>query len=383
MRTLLTIVVTSGLGGWAFAGTALAGGAPNLVVWANSTASDESVAAIVEVRAEPAASCAGDVHKGSARRGLPVQVITKSGAGRWEWRINGRVGPGRWIARVSCRGKGWTARTTRPFPAVAGVGPGSAAELFVPNSLTVGAVSRPPSHGVGSGAESLYPLGQCTWWVARLRPDLPWFPGSEGNAANWAAAAQKRHIATGTVPEVGAVAVFAPGQYGASAFGHLAYVTGVNAAPETIEVSESNFTSPGVSDTRTVSSLGLVFIYRGAAPAAISPPLSAPHASEPPTTAPPIATTFAETTGGSAHTWTDYRSAGGVEGVQLPANYTVAVTCRVVGFQVEDGDAWWYRIASSPWNDRYYATADAFYNDGSTAGPLIGTPLFDPNVPLC
>jgi len=55
----------------------------------------------------------------------------------------------------------------------------------------------------------------------------------------------------------------------------------------------------------------------------------------------------------------------------------------VTGFAVADGDTWWYRIASSPWNSTYYGSADAFYNNGATSGSLIGTPFVDSNVPNC
>jgi hypothetical protein len=61
----------------------------------------------------------------------------------------------------------------------------------------------------------------------------------------------------------------------------------------------------------------------------------------------------------------------------------VQVACRLEGFRVADGDTWWYRIASSPWNGSYYASADAFYNNGQTSGSLMGTPFVDPAVPGC
>ena len=48
-----------------------------------------------------------------------------------------------------------------------------------------------------------------------------------------------------------------------------------------------------------------------------------------------------------------------------------------------DGDTWWYQIGSSPWNNAYYVSADAFYNNGATSGSLIGTPFVDPIVPNC
>jgi hypothetical protein len=61
----------------------------------------------------------------------------------------------------------------------------------------------------------------------------------------------------------------------------------------------------------------------------------------------------------------------------------VQIACVLQGFQVADGDTWWYRIASSPWNGAFYVSADAFYNNGETSGSLIGTPLVDPAVAGC
>jgi len=98
---------------------------------------------------------------------------------------------------------------------------------------------------------------------------------------------------------------------------------------------------------------------------------------------PPPSPTFSETTGGVAHTWTDYADAGGSEGPSIPSNDTVQISCIVVGFQVADGNTWWYQVASSPWNSTYFVSADAFYNNGQTSGSLAGTPFVDPNVPNC
>ena len=70
-----------------------------------------------------------------------------------------------------------------------------------------------------------------------------------------------------------------------------------------------------------------------------------------------------ETTGGVAHTWTDYEDAGGFGSVDrcLPdCNYRMR---KVTGFAVADGNTWWYQIASAPWSGAYYVSADAFYND--------------------
>jgi hypothetical protein len=95
------------------------------------------------------------------------------------------------------------------------------------------------------------------------------------------------------------------------------------------------------------------------------------------------AATYAETTGSVAHTWTDYADAGGTEGPEIASNETVQIECWVTGFNVADGNTYWYEIASSPWNNAYYVSADAFYNNGETSGPLAGTPFVDPAVPQC
>lgn len=109
-----------------------------------------------------------------------------------------------------------------------------------------------------------------------------------------------------------------------------------------------------------------------------------PHSESPPPPPPPLPPpTYSETTGGVAHTWTNYTNAGGTQGPAIPSNATVQIACAVQGFRVEDGNIWWYRIASPPWNGAYYVSADAFYNNGQTSGSLKGTPFVDPAVPSC
>lgn len=98
---------------------------------------------------------------------------------------------------------------------------------------------------------------------------------------------------------------------------------------------------------------------------------------------PPPVTTWSETTGGATNTWTNYANAGGTQGATIPGGTTVQIACKLTGFRVADGNTWWYRIASSPWNSVFYASADAFYNNGQTSGSLIGTPFVDGNVRDC
>jgi hypothetical protein len=94
------------------------------------------------------------------------------------------------------------------------------------------------------------------------------------------------------------------------------------------------------------------------------------------------ASTWTETTGTPAHTWADPVQLTGA-GTPLGPRQSVQVLCRVKGYVVEDGDPWWYRLASSPWNGRYYATSDAFYNNGATSGPVDNGVVVDEQVPIC
>lgn len=90
-----------------------------------------------------------------------------------------------------------------------------------------------------------------------------------------------------------------------------------------------------------------------------------------------------ETTGSVTNTWTNYTNAGGTAGPRIPRYTTVQISCKLTGFRVADGNTWWYRIASAPWNNNFYASADAFYNNGATSGSLKGTPFVDQAVPDC
>ena len=117
--------------------------------------------------------------------------------------------------------------------------------------------------------------------------------------------------------------------------------------------------------------------------ATVVPATPAPTATPKPIAMPAPAKTYAETAGGIANTWTNYLNAGGTAGPRIAGGQTVQIACKVSGFRVADGNTWWYRIASSPWNGAYYVSADAFYNNGLTAGSLAGTPWVDPLVPSC
>jgi RHS repeat-associated protein len=93
--------------------------------------------------------------------------------------------------------------------------------------------------------------------------------------------------------------------------------------------------------------------------------------------------TYNETVGGNANTWTNYTNAGGNQGPTIPSFTTVEIACVVQGFRVQDGNTNWYQVASAPWSDNYFVSADAFYNNGATSGSLAGTPFVDSSVPAC
>jgi hypothetical protein len=119
-------------------------------------------------------------------------------------------------------------------------------------------------------------------------------------------------------------------------------------------------------------------------PRSVTPPGPTPPILTPGTTpvVPPNGHTETASAGG-ASTFTNFANAGGTVGPRVAAYQTIQVACKVMGFKVADGNPWWYRVASSPWNGAYYASADSFYNNGETSGSLLGTPWVDPNVPNC
>lgn len=77
-----------------------------------------------------------------------------------------------------------------------------------------------------------YPVGQCTWGVKEL---APWASNWWGNANTWAINASNQGYVVGSVPAVGAIAVWDGGEYG-----HVAYVTDVQ-SDGTIQVLEANY----------------------------------------------------------------------------------------------------------------------------------------------
>jgi surface antigen len=243
------------------------------VIGAHSYADRGDVAVTVEIATAPKTLCGVSVQltvRGTdVSRRLPSLRTSVKGDGLWEWRINGRIPAAQWMVTVSCHVAARATSALRSFSAPAGAGRGTETGIFVPGSVKATPITiKGESGGDGGGAKGLYPRGQCTWFVAMLRPDLPYFPGHSGDAANWLASAKKDGLPTGTVPAKGAVAVFRPHQDGADRHGHVAYVKEVLDGTALIKIAESNFLYHLRPDEQTISSRGLHFIYeKGGVPA--------------------------------------------------------------------------------------------------------------------
>jgi hypothetical protein len=221
---------------------------------------------------------------------------------------------------------------------------------------------------------------ECTSFVAwalstRNHYTLPW---RGGDAYKWGSLAQARGITVNDTPTVGSVAwePQLPGHY----WGHVMWVSNVVGNQVTVE--EYNEHGNGTYDQRTFtqSSKPYHYIHFKDLQAGTSAPVSVPPPTSPPSG---VVSTHAETTGSVAATWSNYNNAGGSQGPSIAKNSTVQISCKLTGFKVADGNTWWYRLASSPWNNNFYVSADAFYNNGSTSGTLKGTPWVDSAVPNC
>jgi surface antigen len=189
------------------------------------------------------------------------------------------------------------------------------------------------------------------------------------NAIDWGTKAAALGYPVNGTPALGAIAWSQK-----LPWGHVAWVSDVSGG--TVTIQEYNEYGNGTFDTRSVAASTFQYIHFKD----LSAPTQTPPPVQPPSSSPG---THPETTGGLTHTWTNYTNAGGTQGSSIGSNQTVQISCKLQGFVVADGNPWWYQVASSPWNNGYYASADAFYNNGATSGSLAGTPFVDPSVPDC
>lgn len=89
-------------------------------------------------------------------------------------------------------------------------------------------------------------------------------------------------------------------------------------------------------------------------------------------TPPPPASAVAEQESPNypTNTFTNYHNASGV-GPKVAAGQWVQVSCKVYDptIQSVNPDGYWYRIATSPWSNQYYAPANNFLNGDPPQGP--------------
>ncbi|EHT1758439.1 CHAP domain-containing protein [Staphylococcus pseudintermedius] len=102
-------------------------------------------------------------------------------------------------------------------------------------------------------ADSLYPYGQCTWYVYNRMAQFDiHISGTMGNAADWTYSALTQGYSVSSKPKVHSAVVFNPNELGADRYyGHVAFVEKVN-RDGSIVVSESNVRGLGVISFRTI-----------------------------------------------------------------------------------------------------------------------------------
>ena len=110
--------------------------------------------------------------------------------------------------------------TPTPTPTPGGGGGGG----YTPDPTPDPKPTPPPS------GNNTYPVGECTWGAKVL---APWAGDYWGNGGQWAASAAAAGFRTGSVPQVGAIAVWQGG------YGHVAVVYQVSG--NQIAVKESNY----------------------------------------------------------------------------------------------------------------------------------------------
>jgi len=361
-------------------------GGPGLKVTPRISRADGHVVVELLVVSTAGLRCNGSVQHAGEVMHLPPLTIDRDNGRLWRWSLARGVPSGRWAGGFGCRGGGDSWEAHRKFST--GAGPHGAWRprvLAAPGSLT-DAGYRPqnsPGGRGGSGSEHLidpsafnpYAPGECTWWVWSKRPDLPFFPGTAGDAANWIRSARARRIPTGNVPVVGAVAVWAALQRGAGEFGHVAYVEAVRG--DTIVVSETHWGRSQHIHRRTTAWRGLRFVYGG--PAGDGPGSPGLVAAAPPLRAPPNTFPYrVYHTCANGHCGLPVRTGPGNAfpvSRQLPDGTEVDIVCQTRGDAVTGIDG----SSSNVWDELADGTfvADFFVNTPGTQGS------FSPPIPVC
>ena len=89
-----------------------------------------------------------------------------------------------------------------------------------------------------------------------------------------------------------------------------------------------------------------------------------------------------ETPNHPVNTFLNYHNASGT-GTPIAAGQWIEVSCKVYDPYIAsvNPDGYWYRIASSPWNNAYYSPANTFMNGDPYGGPYTHNTDFA--VPNC
>ena len=317
---------------------AFGGGATGTQLKAGATKSDNGNYATILVTSAPNVACSGTASTDHRSMQLGDLVTGPGGAGQWSWRIAPGVPAGQWHIAMHCTVQGHIEAIRQSFPASGGGGRRtSSGQLFNAGTRHQTKITKKIPGGAGSaGAGSLYPKGQCTWYVATRRPDLPYFPGHSGDASRWITSAVKASIPTGRVPEVGAVAVFQPGVHGAGRYGHVAYVERVSGS--TIGIREANYKKRKPGSKRTISWAGLDFIYLPTPPS--PPPVTPPPPPAVPPPPPPGYQLAFQGSDGFLWTTTDGNSQIGMVSGTSPSITTIATGAYRAAVQARPGVLW-------------------------------------------
>lgn len=256
--------------------TAGADGAAYVNLRAESHGAHNAVTIVIRVSTNPKSRCRPVLRAGRFRRRLPWLRTSDSGGGRWQGEVVRGVRAQRWRATAICRVRGKRRRDSTSFMVPRGLAKGDPTHLLVPRSVKM---EKSRGFGRGEGGQGNgddhagWPIGECTWFVATKRPDLPYFARRLGDAHRWLEAARREGIPTGDRPVAGAVAVFKHGQHQAGPYGHVAYVEAVEG--DWMTISESNFAGHHKLGERRIRWSGLKFIYGGVAgngPVEVAPP---------------------------------------------------------------------------------------------------------------
>ena len=119
------------------------------------------------------------------------------------------------------------------------------------------------------------------------------------------------------------------------------------------------------------------FINDGSAinqPSPGAPPCST-STPTPPVVPPAPPQTWNETAGSVAHTWTNYTNAGGTQGPSIGSGQTVAIACRLQGFQVADGYELW-------WNNDGDLSSEGLWGNTITLSSRFVQDVLDSPIPI-